>query len=149
MGQIKDMLKLENVQVIDSAQDWEDAVRIAVAPLVKGGYVEDRYIDGIITNAHELGPYFVLVPNLALLHARPEQGVIKKQLALTILRKGVVFKEGQTPTSVLLTLAAEDSNSHIEVMRELATLLADPKNIEALAQSQNADEAYRHMTVGS
>ena len=104
---------------------------------------------GIISNAHELGPYFVLVPNLALLHARPEQGVIKKQLALTILRKGVVFKEGQTPTSVLLTLAAEDSNSHIEVMRELATLLADPKNIEALAQSQNADEAYCHMTAGS
>lgn len=60
-----------------------------------------------------------------------------------------MFKEGQTPTSVLLTLAAEDSNSHIEVMRELATLLADPKNIEALAQSQNADEAYCHMTVGS
>ena len=44
--------------------------------------------------------------------------------------QGVVFKEGQTPTSVL-TLAAEDSNSHIEVMRELVTLLADPKNIEA------------------
>ena len=37
MSQIKDMLKLENVQVIDSAQDWEDAVRIAVTPLVKGG----------------------------------------------------------------------------------------------------------------
>lgn len=98
MSQIKDMLKLENVQVIDSAQDWEDAVRIAVTPLVKGGYVEERYIDGIIDNAHELGPYFVLVPNLALLHARPEQGVIKKQLALTILRKGVVFKGQQTPT---------------------------------------------------
>ena len=130
MSQIKDMLKLENVQVVDSARDWEDAVRIAVTPLVKGGYVEERYIDGIIDNAHELGPYFVLVPNLALLHARPEQGVIKKQLALTILRKGVVFKEGQ-------------------VMRELATLLADPKNIEALAQSQNADEAYCHMAVGS
>ncbi len=145
MSQIKDMLKLENVQVVDAAKDWEDAVRIAVTPLVKGGYVEERYIDGIIANAHELGPYFVLVPNLALLHARPEQGVIKKQLALTILRTGTVFKEGQAPTSVLLTLAAEDSNSHIQVMRELAALLSDPKNIEALAQAKNEHEAYRLM----
>ena len=46
MSQIKDMLQLENVQVVDSARDWEDAVRIAVTPLVKGGYVEERYIDG-------------------------------------------------------------------------------------------------------
>ena len=145
MSQIKDMLKLENVQIVDAAKDWEDAVRIAVTPLVKGGYVEECYIDGIIANAHELGPYFVLVPNLALLHARPEQGVIKKQLALTILRTGTVFKEGQAPTSVLLTLAAEDSNSHIQVMRELATLLSDPKNIEALAQAKNEHEAYQLM----
>lgn len=97
MSQIKDMLKLENVQVVDSARDWEDAVRIAVTPLVKGGYVEERYIDGIIDNAHELGPYFVLVPNLALLHARPEQGVIKKTACAYYFAQGCCVQRGANP----------------------------------------------------
>ena len=133
MGHIKSMLKRENVQIVERVDTWEDAIRVAVTPLVNSGYVEERYIDGIIENANEYGPYFVISPDLALLHARPEQGVIKKQLAVTILRSGVKFKENGDPVRVLVTLAAEDADSHIDVMRELASMFCDPANIERAA----------------
>lgn len=139
---MSDMLKLENVQIVDSCTDWEDAVHVAVQPLVKGGYVKHDYIDGIIENAKELGPYFVLVPDLALLHAKPEQGVIKKQLAVTVVRKGVEFKRGE-PCHVLVTLAAEDSESHIDVMRVLAGMFADPAVITSIATAESAGEIYQ------
>ena len=77
---MSDMLKRENVQIVDSCKDWEDSVHVAVQPLVDGGYVKPEYIDGIIQNAKELGPYFVLVPDLALLHARPEQARSRSSL---------------------------------------------------------------------
>lgn len=141
-NEMRAMLKRENVQLLESVNTWEDAIHFAVQPLVDTGYVEARYIDGIIENARKYGPYFVICPDLALLHARPEQGVIKKQLAVTILRKGIRFKENGDPVRVLVTLAAEDADSHIDVMRCLASMFSNPRNIETLIQSDSADMVY-------
>lgn len=143
---IEDMLKRENVQILQGVSSWEEAVRVAVEPLVTGGYVEERYIDGIIENTHEMGPYYVLCPDFALLHARPEQGAIKQQLALTLLREPVRFKPEGPDVRVLVTLAAVDADSHIEAIRRLATLFAEPENITRLAESSTEDEAYALFT---
>ena len=93
------------------------------------------YIDGIISNAKEFGPYFVICPDLALLHARPEQGVIKRQLAVTVLREPVRFKEEGPDVRLLVTLAAEDADSHIDVMRKLAVMFSDPADITKIAKA--------------
>lgn len=142
MSAMSDMLKRENVQIVESCKDWEDAIHVAVQPLVDGGFVTPDYIAGIIENTNKFGPYFVLAPDLALLHARPEQGVVEQQLAVTIARTGVEFKPGE-PVRVLVTLAATDPDSHLDVMRILATMFADPANIEKVATAASADEVYR------
>lgn len=141
MNALATMLKRENVQIVEACKGWQDAIHVAVQPLVDGGFVTPAYIDGIIENAEKYGPYFVLAPDLALLHARPEQGVVSQQLAVTISREGVEFKPGE-PVRVLVTLAATDPNSHLDVMRELATMFSDPANIEACASAATADEVY-------
>lgn len=139
---MKSMLKRENVQIVEKVGSWEESVRVAVQPLVDQGYVESRYIDGIIDNAKEFGPYFVICPDLALLHARPDQGVLKRQLAVTVLREPIRFKEEGPDVRVLVTLAATDADGHIEVMRRLATMFCDPDNITKIAESPSADEIY-------
>ena len=144
---IEGMLKRENVRIVESVGSWEDAIRVGVTPLVEDGSVEPRYIDGIIENTYTMGPYYVLCPDLALLHARPEQGVIKQQLALTLLRKPVRFKPEGPDVRVLVTLAAEDANSHIGVMQQLAMFFGDPENIIRLAEAKTEDEAYRLFTA--
>ena len=67
-----DLLKQENVQIIDQVSDWKEAIRQSVAPLEKGGYVQSCYKEEIIKNADELGPYFVISEKIAIPHARPE-----------------------------------------------------------------------------
>ena len=49
MAGMEDMLKRENVQIIEKVSDWEESVHVAVQPLVDQGYVKSDYIDGIIT----------------------------------------------------------------------------------------------------
>lgn len=142
MAGMAEMLKRENVQIVEKVDSWEESVRVAVQPLVDQGYVESRYIDGIIDNAREFGPYFVICPDLALLHARPDQGVLKRQLAVTVLREPIRFKEEGPDVRVLVTLAATDADGHIEVMRRLATMFCDPDNITKIAESPSADEIY-------
>lgn len=136
------MLKFENVQILQNVKDWEQSVHVAVQPLVDGGYAEARYIDGIIANAKELGPYFVLCPDLALLHARPEQGALKQQLAVTVLREPVRFKEEGPDVRLLVTLVATDSDSHINVMRQLAMMFGDPANIAKVVEATSEQEIY-------
>lgn len=40
------------VQVVDSANDWRDAIKIACNPLINNKFIEPRYIDAII-QSHE------------------------------------------------------------------------------------------------
>ncbi len=147
MAGMASMLKRENVQIVEKVDSWEESVHVAVQPLVDQGYVESRYIDGIIDNAKEFGPYFVICPDLALLHARPDQGVLKRQLAVTVLREPIRFKEEGPDVRVLVTLAATDADGHIEVMRRLATMFCDPDNITKIAEAPSADEIYDYFTA--
>lgn len=142
MGGMSKMLKRENVQIVERVGNWEESVHVAVQPLVDQGYVESAYIDGIISNAKEFGPYFVLCPDLALLHARPDQGVLKQQLAVTVLREPVRFKEEGPDVRLLVTLAATDANGHIDVMRQLAVMFGDPDNIVKIVEAPTADDVY-------
>ena len=143
---IASMLNRDNVMIWEGADSWEEAVRVAVTPLVDHGDVEDCYIQGISDNAAQYGPYFVICPDLALLHARPEQGAIKTALGVCVMREPVFFKPEGPGVRVLVTLSATDSNSHIEVMRQLATMFGDPAKIEAIATAATADEVY-HLFV--
>ena len=43
---------------------------------------------------------------------------------------------------VLVTLAATDANSHLEVMKELAVMFSNPDTIEKIATAKTADEVY-------
>lgn len=142
MSGMSKMLKRENVQIVERVDNWEESVHVAVQPLVDQGYVESAYIDGIISNAKEFGPYFVLCPDLALLHARPDQGVLKQQLAVTVLREPVRFKEEGPDVRLLVTLAATDANGHIDVMRQLAVMFGDPDNIAKIVEAPTADDVY-------
>ncbi|MFZ2756016.1 MAG: PTS sugar transporter subunit IIA [Atopobiaceae bacterium] len=142
---IQEMLAPENVRVVESAPDWRDAVRLACRPLVDGGFVEPRYPEEAIANAEKFGPYFVIAPDIALIHARPEQGVVRRQLAVTVVRQGVDFGSGKPPARLLVALAAEDPDSHIEVMRDLVALLSTPGAIASIAEAPTAGDIYRRF----
>lgn len=139
---ISEMFKKENIQILECVENWQQAVHLSLKPLEAGGYVEPRYADEIIRSTEEMGPYYVLTDDVALVHGRPEQGVIKKQLAVTIVREPVVFSEDSYPVRILIALAATDSNSHVDVMRVLASIFIDEEKIKTLANSKSAEEIY-------
>ena len=143
--QITEMLKRENVRLADSVDSWQDAIKLAIAPLSEGGYVEDRYADEIIRATNEMSPYYVLTEDVALIHGRPEDGCIKGQLAVTVLKKPVKFSEDSFDVRLLVALAAEDSNSHIEAMQVLAGIFMDEDKIAQIVALDDADEIYQEF----
>lgn len=139
---ITDLLKPENIQVFERADSWQDAIRLSLATLERNGYVEPRYADNIIKDTLKLGPYYVLTEDIALVHARPEEGAIKKQLAVTLIHEPVIFSEDTFPVRILFALAAEDNTSHIEAIQLLASFCMDEERVAAVIRCTRPEEIY-------
>lgn len=139
---LSQMLQINNIKIVDQIDDWKDAVYISLKPLEDGGYVEKRYADEIIKTTEEIGPYYVLAEDIALIHGRPEQGVLKKQIAITLVKKPVIFSEDSFPVRILIALAATDANSHLDIMQLLASIFMDDNKIKTFAECNSPEEIY-------
>lgn len=144
---ISEMLKRENVRILDRVEDWQQAIHVSLEPLIRGGYVEPRYADEIIRSTEEIGPYYVLTEDIALVHGRPEQGVLEKQLAVTVVREPVQFSEDSFPVRLLIALAATDADSHLDVMQVLASIFLDESKIRELVEAASTEEIYERLLM--
>lgn len=139
-----DQIQAKDIQIDLAAADWQDAIRKAAAPLTAEGAITEGYIDGMIQSVLKNGPYFVLSKGLALAHARPECGANRLALNFSTFDPPVCFGAGENdPVRLIITLAATDSNSHIDLLSELAEILMDDDRMEQLFTVQSPEEFCR------
>lgn len=139
------LVKLENVQICEKANDWREAIKISVQPLEQGGYVKSCYKDGIIENVEKLGPYIMIADEIAMPHARPEQGAIETQIGITLFREGVRFDGKETTARLFVTLAAKDSDSHVDALVKISELLSDDETVEEILEASDVQTLYRYF----
>lgn len=144
------MLHPTSVRLVESVADWEAAVRLCLRPLEEGGHVVPSYAEGVIANTREFGPYYVIAPGLAFVHGRPDQGVIRTQMAVTVLAQPVNFGVDNAPEQavrLLVALAATDSESHLDALRSLALLFKDEARMARILAAPSAADAYTRFTL--
>jgi len=73
-------------------------------------------------------------------HARPEAGVLQTGLGIHVFSNPVDFGSDLGPANVLLTLAAKDSDTHMQVIQSLSEILVDESNIEKLTSATSKEE---------
>lgn len=132
------------IAVKQSVTDWEEAVRIGGRLMVAAGLVEPRYIDAIIANHKEMGPYFVIAPGIAMPHAKPENGVIKTGYAVVTLSAPVEFgDEDNDPVDVLIFAGAVDREEHNqEAVPQIAELCDSERFIDALRNAADPNAVH-------
>lgn len=136
-------LSLDDLQVGIRADSWEEAIKKSAKPLVERGSVKESYVKGIIDSVNENGPYFVLTKHVALAHTRPEFGVNNMDLNFTVLETPVKFgKEELDPIKLIITLAATDSTSHLDVIADLTEILIDEELLEKIFSVKTSEEMY-------
>ncbi|WP_429092787.1 PTS sugar transporter subunit IIA [Aeromonas rivipollensis] len=138
------LLTEEVISIETGARDWRHAIELATTPLLANGTIEPSYVAALFRSHEELGPYYVLGPGLAMPHARPEDGVNRLGLALTVLKTGVNFdSEGNDPVRLLITLAASDGNAHVETIARLAELFMNEEDVAAIMAADTKDNILR------
>lgn len=115
-----------------------DALNITCSTLIEQGKVEKSYLEAIKQKHKEIGAYYVLAPKIAMPHARPEDGVNTAGLQVTVFKNGVNLESkdnGDVYFSV--TLAAIDSDSHIQTIVALSELFQNDADVDAIIAAQN------------
>lgn len=119
----------------------EEAIRAAGDLLVTDALVAPEYVEAMVESYQKNGPYFVLAPQIALPHARPEDGVKEASVSFVRLKSPIVFgSAANDPVALVFALGASTSDEHLLVMKELVALLSSQKNVESLKRITNYEE---------
>lgn len=131
----------ETVNIIDSVDNWKQAVRLSGVPLLEQGIISPDYIQAIYHLHEDIGPYYVLAPGIAMPHARPEQGANKLGLSMLLIKNGVSFNsEDNDPVYLVVMLAAPDSDSHLQLIGQLAELFSSDEDMNILFAAQKTQQ---------
>ncbi|WP_274309846.1 PTS sugar transporter subunit IIA [Solibacillus daqui] len=143
----RELLEKDAILLQQDAASWEDAIKKAGQLLIDTGKIRESYIEATIRNIHELGPYILIAPNVALPHSRPEDGVLEQGISVLTLRKSVEF-DSEKPFQLVICLAAVDENLHIEMLQKIAEVIADEALVNKLLSSTSVDEVYKMFNGG-
>ncbi|SFN19498.1 PTS system IIA component, L-Asc family [Izhakiella capsodis] len=141
MANLTNWLKKDTIQYADSVPDWQEAIVLASRPLLKTEAISQRYVEAIIEQKQQIGPYFVIAPRIAMPHARPEEGAKKLGLSVVKLGTGINFNAGENdPVDIIFMFSAPDSNSHIEMLMQLAEVLSDDEKMQQIFNTSSQQE---------
>ncbi|WP_414446225.1 PTS sugar transporter subunit IIA [Citrobacter europaeus] len=115
---------------------WQEAVQLACHPLEEQGVITYSYTQAIIHETEKHGPWYILSPEFALPHARPDEGVIgsKTHLSLLSLKEAVLFP-GHPDVRLIIVLAAANSTQHIEMIQQLVCWLDEAERLHQLSHT--------------
>lgn len=141
---IGEFITPDTIAVNVKADTWQDAVNYAGDLLLKADAIEERYIDEMINKVKELGPYIVIAPQIAMPHARPEDGTKKSAIAIITLDKGIDFgHEKNDPVKLVIALAAVDNKAHIQTLAKLMEVLGEADTLKSIFSSKSPQELYK------
>lgn len=147
---LKDLLIPERVNVQVKTDNWEGAVHAVGRQMVDSGAVEECYIDAMIETVQELGPYIVIAPGIAMPHALPERGVLTNCMGIITLDPPINFGNADNdPVYVVLAFGAKDKADHMQALREVATVLSQQKNMDALKAARTKEDILAVMIAAS
>ena len=125
-----------NTKFMGEVSSWEESIKIAAEPLLDKNFIKEKYIQSMIDNIHEYGSYIVLVPGIAMPHAKDEESVNKTGMSFLKLQKAVEYPE-EKEVKIIFVLAAKDNSEHLELIADLSSILADE---EVLTKFKNVED---------
>lgn len=135
------------IKISDEILEWKDAVHQGVDLLVKNGNCTPDFSIEIIKSVEEFGPYFILMPKLALAHAAPGDYIKENGLSLIVFKNKVKFSELEKhEVNLLFTLAAQDGKSHMDLLVKFVTLFQEDQDlVEKIIKLDSVKEIEKEL----
>lgn len=136
---ITDILNTKNVHIFENNITWEDSIRMSSMSLLNDSKISNSYVETILENIKDNGPYIYFEPGLAIAHSRPEDGVYQLGLSMGIFKKGVAFSDNLV-ANIVFVLAPIDHVTHLRVLNEMMDIFSTEKYFEKIVDAKNPNE---------
>ena len=144
MGALSELVTEDRVILHRTVDDWRQAIAAVAAPLIADGSITPAYVQSMIRAVEEFGPYIVLVPHIALAHARPEGAVNRQAMSVMTLAEPVDFGHTENdPVSIVFCLAATDSRSHMDALKSFVAIAGDAARTARLVAATTVEEFHQ------
>lgn len=141
---LSDLLPAEAIRIGVKCSDWKEAIRASAEYLLKGHAVNEHYVEAMIQNVIENGPYIVLAPGFALPHEALNAGALKVGMSLIRLKTPIPFgKEEMDPIEWVCCLSAINKETHLKAMFQLVNLFYNTSFRDRIEQCSTGDEIYK------
>ncbi|MDQ0513960.1 PTS system ascorbate-specific IIA component [Mycoplasmoides fastidiosum] len=132
----------------DEIKDWKTAVYKGVDLLVQQNKATPELATAIFATTDKFGPYYVFEPGLALLHAEPNSHSLTAATSTLILKDNVIFADqADKQARIIITMAAPDSNSHIDLIAEFSKVFGDQELKNQILQVQSLTEFKKLVKI--
>lgn len=134
------LLTADFISLDVECSDWREAVKRSGEILMRKGYIEEQYIDAMIHNIEENGPYVVISEGFAFPHEGLERGTLKLGMSLIRLKTPISFgNEEFEPVEFVCCLSAVDQKSHLKAFFHLVNMLQNQEFKRALREAVDTE----------
>ncbi|WP_176386600.1 PTS sugar transporter subunit IIA [Gulosibacter sp. 10] len=132
------------------AAGWREAVTAAGDLLVDGRCVRRGYTEKLVDIIERFGPYMVIAPGLALVHAQPSADSLQRGISAVTVPDGVDFGHSHyDPVSLVIGLSTTNASEHLDIVAGIANDLEGSEGLVARAAAAESDEALVELVRAS
>ncbi|WP_067143404.1 PTS sugar transporter subunit IIA [Oceanivirga salmonicida] len=129
------------ILIKERCNNWEEAIDKVSLPLLKKNKITSQYISVMKKFNIDYNAYFVIAKGVALVHARPENGVIEPGISIMTLEKPVNFGNAENdPVSIVFCIASISKSDHIDILKFIMKLLDDENKLHYMLNVKNKNE---------
>ena len=138
---VKSLFDISRIELDVEVSDWKDAIIKVGEKLLWEEMITPNYIHHMINLVLKNGPYMVIAPHIALVHASPNDGVKRPGVSIVRLKEPVNFgKEEFDPIQVIVCCAIEDSPQYINALMKVMSIIKHPHFIKKVMSAKCPQE---------
>ena len=143
---ITKFLNEETIRLKLHAKNRDEAIELAAEPLIELGRITPEYVTEIKDALIELGPYIVIIPGIALAHAKPGEYVQEECMSFATFTEPVVFGHSiNDPVRAVFVLASPYKDKHLDSLHSVSKLLNKPEFQKLLFESGDLREMLDYI----
>ena len=135
------MLKPQHFQFSNTDLSWRQAIHRAAQPLLEEGRIKPSYIEKMIWAVDHLGPYMVILPLIAFVHAAPDDGVIHNGISCLRLHETLGFGDKKSVEVKVIFVIASKAKEDMGLVK-LIHLCEQEHNMNTLLYSNSVQDIF-------
>ena len=145
---LQKIVERRHYKFVDSAESWQDAVRMSCEPLVDTGFTDPNSYQQIVACVEKYGPYMVFDHYVAMPHTQENaEGAFKTAVGFMRVKNVVDFgtdEDGEKKEAKLFfPLVAVNPEEHLENMQQLMEIFMNEPLLDALMEAETPEDILK------